>query len=259
MGEEITVYEVRGAVAMLDVLGLRSQTTPEFLKLLYYHTYGEKGYLERRDRGVIIPISVDGKLGKARKGALPPKTAAHTFQDSLVVYASGRPPYHRLVEHLMDRLFDPFRDALMDGVFFRGVVSVGTFYVVGDIIAGPAFYETISWHDRPEWAGVCLTPSAMYSFQQARHEGASLGSTFRYSVPLRDGGTLDTWALAWPRHFDRGDLVSIFSEMNILPEVEAKFRNTLAFYDAVRPQVMKQVEEEEEAARVARLSPKNRG
>lgn len=255
-GEEIPVYEVRGAVAMLDVLGLRAQTNPEFLKLLYYHTYGEKGYLERRDRGVITPVSADGKVRKARKGPLPPKTGAHTFQDSLVVYASGKPPYHRLVEHLMHRLYDPFRDALQDGVLFRGVVSVGTYYVVGDIIAGPAFYETISWHEKPDWAGVCLTPSAMYSFQQARHEGASLGTTFRYPVPLKGGGTLDTWALAWPRNFDRGDLVSIFSEMNIIPEVESKYRNTLAFYDAVRPHVMERVKEQEEEARKARLNSK---
>jgi hypothetical protein len=219
---------LHGAVAVLDVLGLREQTTPEFLQLVYYHTVGEKGYLSNRERSMIIDLS--GK-GRSRRGPLPPQTKTHPFQDSLVVFSTGSPPYHRLVEHLVDRLMDPFRDALMDGVLFRGVISVGSFYYLHPIVAGPAFYEAIAWHDRPDWAGISLTPSALYAYQTAVHQNSGRWPVVPYTVPLKDGGEHRTLVLNWPMRFDREELVDIFSEMTIRPDTEAKYRNTLAFYD----------------------------
>jgi hypothetical protein len=160
---------VHGAVAMLDVLGLKEQTTPEFLRLLHYHTVGEKGYLTGRERSMILDINPKSGAVRPRQGPLPPETETHMFQDSLVVFTTGRPPYRRLVDHLLERLMDPFRDALKDGILFRGVISVGSFYFLKPIIlAGPAFYEAIAWHERPDWAGISLTPSALYAFEHGR-------------------------------------------------------------------------------------------
>jgi hypothetical protein len=234
---------VHGAVAILDVLGLKEQTTPEFLRLLHYHTVGEKGYLTSRERSLILDLSQRSGVVHPKRGPLPPETETHMFQDSLVVFTTGRPPYRRLVDHLLVRLMDTFRDALKDGILFRGVISVGSFYFLKPLIlAGPAFYEAIAWHERPDWAGISLTPSALYAFEHGRHLGFNRGLATRYDVPLKGGGTVDTYALNWAARFDREELVAIFSEMTVTPDTEGKYRNTLAFYDHERPDAREEVD-----------------
>jgi hypothetical protein len=95
-------------------------------------------------------------------------------------------------------------NAMNIGIFFRGVISVGKFIEMGNIILGPAATDAANWYNSAEWIGVFATPFCTnFLNMMERHCKAPNFVPIecyykKYSVPLKDNSTIDLWAVNWP-------------------------------------------------------------
>jgi hypothetical protein len=164
------------------------------------------------------------------------------FSDTLIVWREIQDRSNVTFDGLSTDVIHFFNDTLADGDFYRGVISVGEFVATRNAVLGPAVHEAGAWYEATDWMGVSLTPSAEWFVGQ--REGFS-NPDMPYAesrIPRRprrdsDGQTTNTLgvALAWPRYWEGGrkSLLQVFSGQLVTPDLETKYRNTLAFFDSV--------------------------
>ena len=58
-----------------------------------------------------------------------------------------------------------YKAIIKEGIYLRGVISFGEFYISNSIIIGPAVEEAAEWYEKSEWFGVYTTPSATYGLK----------------------------------------------------------------------------------------------
>lgn len=113
----------------------------------------------------------------------------------------------------------------------RGATSYGTFEIHGNIFVGKAVDEAASWHEYADWIGVHLTPSAEFVYTPSEKATAWK----RYSPPNKNRLSWDThcvdWTASWNNHAEEiKDIKNKFRNLGpIVPEIAAKFTNTLKF------------------------------
>jgi hypothetical protein len=246
--EEQEIGPWTGTVAVLDVLGFREagQRTSirEEMEILATYLDFEGAYISRKENLVRLHFTPKGI--KQSPGPRTPESKFTAFQDTIVVTMRGLSPPRKTLTEMGRKLYAPFRSALENAIFLRGAVSLGTYYQSANTVVGPAVYEALDWHDRADWIGVILTPSAVYGMERLRHDNQHGGYFVPYKVPMKSGASFDTWALAWPRNFIREDLLELFSESHIRFEHEPKYRNTLTFYDTIQPGPLRVLVEDQE-------------
>ena len=77
-----------------------------------------------------------------------------SFSDTVIItYTGDEEDSLQLLEDIELHLCKPFCDALLDGVFFRGIISKGKFKQTPRMIIGPAIDEAMSWFERHDWMG----------------------------------------------------------------------------------------------------------
>lgn len=117
----------------------------------------------------------------------------------------------------------------------RGATSFGEFNCEKNIMIGPAIDESAAWHKYTEWFGCMLTPSA---FLLNWHKDMDCWK--EYDVPTKSG-KLKTACVNWVPNFSsscnlkekREYLCKTFRDMGpIVPNIEKKYTNTLAYFDA---------------------------
>jgi hypothetical protein len=120
-------------------------------------------------------------------------------------------------------------------------VDEGTYTVMGDAVTDAA-----QWYEASEWIGVHFTPrsclelSSMYEVASGNRRWAM----FHYGVPLRDGRTLNAYAINWPKILmvprlspwkgtatPRAWLLKSLSLHRVPMGTERKYHNTVAFFD----------------------------
>jgi len=140
---------------------------------------------------------------------------------------------------------------LMRRILFRGAIAVGEFVESDDAVLGPAVIDAAHWYEMPDFFGAIATPNAMFSIETILADkpaeegsedwpvGASESMGRPYEVPLKNGKCLKThaadWTIsAWVRSREASEnmekwFYSILQKFPVSPEVEAKYRNTVAF------------------------------
>ena len=119
----------------------------------------------------------------------------------------------------------------------RGATSYGTFQVRESIFIGKAVDEAAAWHEQSDWIGVHLTPSAEYIFRRK----ATGSSWIEYRVPnkkpLAGKAHCVNWLSDWKdKEKGKENIKRKFRRLGpIVPEIAAKFSNTLEFIEFVWP------------------------
>ena len=149
-----------------------------------------------------------------------------------------------------------YKAIIEEGIYLRGVISSGEFYVKKSMIIGPAVEEAAEWYEKPEWFGVSTTPSATYAIEFLRENGGLSDEYINeffisYPVPMKNGSTLESYAVLWPKEFpsfeaamsedreklfkdSRINLLESFSSSGLIGvSSELKYKNTLDFFDYV--------------------------
>ena len=150
---------------------------------------------------------------------------------------------------MADLLLDPFVNALLEGINFRGVISMGEFYHSKNLIIGPAIDEAAAWSTYFDWIGISTTPSASLGIDILKTKAfldqflLDTDSKFddyfvEYDIPIKDDKKEKAWVLSWPHKVNgaglvepRHRIIQAFTGQAIGPDIVKKYMNTLAFFD----------------------------
>jgi len=180
------------------------------------------------------------------------KSKVFSFSDTIIItYVGNEDDELQLLNDMGLHLSLPFCDALLDGIFFRGVISKGKFKQTSRMIIGPAIDEAMSWFERHDWMGISLAPSTSFALDEYENDGNKMKWFTRYNVPVKHGISLNngidknTWVLNWPNTLEdsnaiqdldvdpKSALLNAFSQSPIGPDAISKYKNTIDFYDSI--------------------------
>lgn len=166
------------------------------------------------------------------------------ISDTFIVTAScrpGEPIQQQLFHQLGNHLCLLYANALREGLAFRGAISVGSFYKVAGTLLGPAVDEAAWWHDKTDWVGAILTPSAEHQLEMVYADDSKFADFFypKWNIPFKPGVGGVNRALGWPSPPGKDDrtqrqlIADILLQPPVIDDVATKYRNTIAFWDQV--------------------------
>jgi hypothetical protein len=232
-----------GIVVLLDALGTRTATIDEaraYLSSLAVLQHDVKNSLE-----VFLREHSQETLEFYNN------LAVHFFGDSVLLIYDIVPtePLHRYLAYLCSVLQVFYITALEQGILFRGAISIGEYLQEENVFLGPAINDAAAWYDQIDLIGTVATPSATIRILDAYNTKSPDAKDpthrerldmFKYSVPLKRGGTETLFAINWPAAIDYGEgspkeknylklYYSLIKRFPIPFGTESKFRNTEAF------------------------------
>jgi hypothetical protein len=178
------------AIALIDALGFRDISRVNDTEKVI-------GALQKTKRDITIGARVHNEMAAGRMSAA-------TFSDTTVV--TCEPPsdddagLRDAIEGLGRNIGFMLTHAAEGdpALIYRGCITAGQLEVADNIFVGPAINEAAEWYEQADGAMIWLTPAA--------DRIASPGFTnspwfFRYPIPLKGGGALETLAInpLWER------------------------------------------------------------
>lgn len=118
------------------------------------------------------------------------------------------------------------------GYPIRGAISYGRYSIMNNVMIGPGIDECASWHEKSDWIGAILTPSAqiildcdLYNNSDSRLPNTIISYD---GVPMKSGIAKPKYCVKWELSIDE------FRKMQdrthaIMPEVGSKYINTYKF------------------------------
>jgi hypothetical protein len=232
-----------GIIILLDALGVRALNIEEADLFLQNLDSLEETMNKALELYPELP-SPDGE--KIERPEL------RVFGDTLLLTYKIQPEYHQLltIAGLFARKFVAL--GTMRNVKLRGAISIGSYYVSGNKVIGPAIADAASWYEIPDFIGVIATPTAGLYLSALNEQKTSQGIDFnafgcwtQYPVPIKNNARKDMWTITWPYEYiveQRDNIASIKKTpkqflLNKLcyPEVpygtESKYENTIQFFD----------------------------
>jgi hypothetical protein len=236
-----------GAVAILDALGTRGRWNRENPDEVVSQLYA----INRRLRWIPPAVAFrtpeedvdvypgdEFELDTMRVGGDTIQTwelDTFYFSDTLILTLRFTTDDWGILEYFAHQLAKWFVESIRKGVLYRGAISTGHWVRKGNILVGTAVDEAAEWHEKADWAGIMLTPSAWSAFSQSlTDEENDVVSLCKYDIPLHDGKRFDGgWAVNWPRFLpeSRGNVERLFLKAPVAVSEMRKLTNTLQFYD----------------------------
>lgn len=224
-----------GIIAVLDALGAASYGDAEVRRFM-------------RSRDLVLQ-ALNEKAEELYGNVDPEAVTTFTFNDTvLIVLKSSDGPSLNDAGPFFSMLRKFIADSFVNNILFRGSVSIGSFYVNNqtNTVMGQAVTDAAAWYEQADWIGVHTTPRASLII-----EGWLEGAKSRrehllvdWEIPLHGGRTIQAKAVNWPRIFSvpkmspcakgeppRKKLLEMLSSHSVPIGVEAKFANTLSFFD----------------------------
>lgn len=243
----------RGVIAMLDALGTKgawARGNPQEFVQRWQHLLG-------LFRSWASLAETDEQYREVCR-----ECRVFAFSDTVIVtlesaqHDPGTSNYREELKLLCSTILPTFVQAFLDGIFFRGVIAAGEFYQTNDgvdgperdrdiLTIGPVIDEAAEWHNRSDWIGISLVPSASFHVDRQHMLGSDFSKLLvRHQVPHKTAGALNTWALNWPKQVIelsdrsaevRSAVMDVFSRHPIPPEALSKYVHTLSFLDHAIP------------------------
>ena len=226
----------QGLIAILDALGAATYNDREISQFL-------------NSRELVLELLKRKANAKEVRGNINISLiTTFTFNDTvLIVYRTPGPATLDNVEHFCLLLRKFVVDSLVQGILFRGSVSIGNFYVDDDsnTVMGTAVTDAAAWYDSANWVGINATPHATLVVQALLRGSKDLDHLLvDYPVPLKDRPSLVLKAVNWPKAFyvkglrpvkegedPRAKCLALLAEHKVPKGTESKHFNTVAFFD----------------------------
>lgn len=120
-------------------------------------------------------------------------------------------------------------ESIVKGIPVRGATCFGEFVISENknILVGKAVDEAASWHEKANWIGVLMTPSAYFLYSK----GKSDIWINEENIPFKDKIIFKTLTVDWlESEKDINNIKNKFSLMSpIMPEFIDKFQNTIDY------------------------------
>ena len=183
----------QGIIAVLDALGAATYNDNEISK-----------FLSSRER--VLELMARKANAKNVRGDMNIEfVKTFTFNDTvLIVYCTPGQPTLNDILHFCLLLRKFMVDSLVQGILFRGSVSIGNFYVDdhSNTVMGTAVTDAASWYDSADWVGINATPHATMVVKALLHGGKDLDHVLvDYPVPMKGCPSLELKAVNWPKTF----------------------------------------------------------
>lgn len=209
-----------GVVTFLDVLGW-------------------KGVYDRNENAIsCLTGLIEGVSERAKKkrGRITGDLLVKSISDTIAIfsYCSDKEVSNAIEIHgeLCQWLIP---ESISSEIPVRGATAFGEFAILGNIFVGKAIDEAAAWHEQADWIGVHLTPSAEYAFKSSARKSAWAPFTPPNKTRLNWKPHCVDWTRDWTdRQRKVDELKASFRRLGpILPEIAAKFVNTLQFVETV--------------------------
>ena len=110
----------------------------------------------------------------------------------------------------------------------RGAISYGEYSFLNNIMIGPGIDECASWHERGDWIGVHLTPSAQFILNQNPNNKPNNEIILKYKIPIKSGTPPINFCIKWS--IAESDFHKLTNKTKaLLPEIAGKYLNTHVF------------------------------
>ena len=221
---ELSIKTRLGLTTFLDVLGWKG---------IYHRLQEPLGKL----LSLVNAISQDAKSFGTGSGRI---TLVKSISDTIAIFTAldEERSLEKAIELHGQLCARAIANSIRAELPLRGATSYGEFQVAENIFVGKAVDEASEWHEKADWIGVHLTPSAAFIFQ-----GKSTRFWFEYQPPLKEleigKAPCVNWREAWQEMGeDQETLKQYFINMGpIVPEISGKFINTLNFYQSLPDKV----------------------
>lgn len=234
--------EKYGFVAMLDVLGT-SKCDIKLTKILVRRIR----YIYNQLRQIAWKIA-----GESMLNGMPRMV---TYSDFILFSWEIRDSEQwRTDEDYKSRCFFGFVEwlretiyyGLLQGLLWRGAMSVGEYVEDSTTLLGPAVFDVADWYEKADWVGAIVTPSCQSYIGSVK--AVSMHSPIRpivsqecyieYEVPLKNGGKEKLWAISWPYGFwenaNKGEPVDMLNKCfcnALIPGIpQSKRSNSVEFF-----------------------------
>lgn len=229
--------QLEGVVAILDALGAAAYTDVEIGRFL--------------DSRELVLRSLNQKAEAVLGRLKAEMISTFTFNDTiLIVLKLNRVPNVRDVRAFFLLLRKFLVDSLANRILFRGVVSIGSFYLNEETnsVMGDAVTDAAAWYDRANWIGINATPRASVLIDQLLETQAEKHANLLldYEVPMKDRSAPKLKVVNWPKAFfvdslspcapgesRRAKVLELLGQHRIPLGVEDKYFNSIAFYDQI--------------------------
>lgn len=226
----------QGLIAVLDALGAANYNDREISR-----------FLKSRER--VLELLRDKAHAKEVRGTITENSVTtFTFNDTvLIVYITPSEVILDDVKHFCLLLRKFMVDSLVQGILFRGSISIGNFYVddASNTVMGTAVTDAAAWYNSSDWIGINATPHATLVVQALLQGSEDLDNVIvDYPIPLKDRSTLVLKAVNWPKAFyvkglrpvkegedARGKCLELLTAHRVPKGTESKHFNTVAFFD----------------------------
>lgn len=219
----------------------QKHTAPRSGIVTFLDVLGWKGVYDRQPDAIkTLTRLIEGVTGQAEKqrGRILNDVQIKSISDTIAIFAFCEEKEISTTLEIHGELCQWIIPASIDAeIPLRGATSYGEFEINsgGNIFVGKAIDEAASWHEQSDWIGVHLTPSAEYVY-----EPQSASKTWvSFCPPNKTRLNWKPHCVNWTIGMDGpGSVERIKSKFRrlgpIVPEIAAKFSNTLAFIEAVQ-------------------------
>lgn len=228
--------QTHGIIAVLDALGAANYNDKEITE-----------FLNSRER-VLELLRRKANAKEVRGDMNIDLVTTFTFNDTvLIVYRTPELATLDNVKHFCQLLRKFMVDSLVQGILFRGAVSIGKFYVddESNTVMGTAVTDAAAWYNAADWVGINATPHASLVIQALLQGSKDLDNVFvDYPVPLKDRLPLILKAVNWPKAFyvtglrpvkddedPRAKCLELLTAHRVPKGTELKHFNSVTYFD----------------------------
>lgn len=232
------MQQQQGLIAILDALGAANYSGEELSQ-----------FLRSRE---LVREQLNDKAVRLGGPELANRVITFTFNDTVLIVYQTEKPEKLVTLKDVKRFGELLRrfavKSLAQGIFFRGAVAIGRFYVdkSTNTVMGEAVTDAAAWYNLADWIGIIATPQATLLIQSLTEQGrGEIGRLMvDYPVPLKDGSVLSLKSVNWPKAFfvrgmtpcvagekQRAKCLSLLAQHGVPRGTESKYFNSVTFFD----------------------------
>lgn len=216
---ECEMQKETGAVTFLDVLGWKGiwQQNNTAVETLYA--------LIKKVEVIAEEVSSKHKDEQELRGKKK-ITQVLSISDTIAIFTSASPKL--AIEIQAEICSRALPEALSQELPLRGAISYGEYSIKENIMLGYAVDEAASWHERTDWIGVILTPSAYIKIKKEKIDSLKEYDKIPYKMPMKKPDICVKWT-----YENKEELLRIIDKKGpLVPDIAPKYLNTLIFLES---------------------------
>lgn len=228
----------KGAATFLDVLGWKGIWIENRQAINILHSLVQETI--KKAKSITFEYMENDKLrgndnlrGRDNFGGID--TNVLSISDTIALFTSG--PAEIAIEIHAKICSWLLEYAFKQKIPLRGAISYGEYSIKENIMLGYAVDEAASWHEKTDWIGVILTPSAKFAVGTNKLQSITTYDQIPFKSSIKNLNLCVDWS-----YQDKADLFKIIqSKGPHTPEIAPKYLNTLSYFNYRENEQLKKI------------------